>query len=240
MNLTYTMGGEAGMSYATKEGQRQLLKSHFLLGKLGDSDIADLVTYAHVEHFAAGTEIFAKGSTGQSMMAVLRGNVKMTSPSPDGREIVFNVMEAGDIFGEIALLDGGDRTANAVAVTDCDLLVIYRRDFLPFLQASADVCIILLETLCQRLRRTSEQVEDVSFVNLGSRMAKTLLRLAHSGRTLARPTVLSLTQRELGSMVGGARESVNRQLQAWQKAGLIELGKGSITIRDVGGLERIV
>jgi CRP-like cAMP-binding protein len=223
----------------TRDDQRQLLKSHFLLGKLGDSEIDELLARARIERYAAGEAIFAKGSPGQSMMAVLRGGVKITSPSPDGREIVFNTIGVGDIFGEIALFDGHERSADATAIADCELLVIYRRDFLPFLQRRADICIVLLEVLCQRLRHTSEQVEDVSFVNLGARVAKALLRLAQTQSTGATSMVLRVTQRELGAMVGGARESVNRQLQAWQKAGLIELGKGSIAIRDVGGLQRL-
>jgi CRP/FNR family cyclic AMP-dependent transcriptional regulator len=231
---------ENAMSPPTQEEQRRLLKSHFVFGKLADNEIGELLAHAHVERFSAGDEIYAKGSPGQSMMAVVRGSVKIASPSPDGREIVFAIMEAGEIHGEIALLDGHERTADAIAVTDCELLIVYRRDFLPFLQRRADVCIMLLELLCQRLRRTSEQVEDVSFVDLGSRMAKALLRLAHPESGEPRPAVLHVTQRELGNIVGGARESVNRQLQAWQKAGLIELSKGSIAIRDILGLKRVI
>jgi CRP-like cAMP-binding protein len=228
------------MRHPSADEQRRLLKRHFLLGKLGDSEITELLARARVEHFTAGTEIFAKGSPGQSMMAVLQGSVKITSASADGREIVFNTMGEGEIFGEIALLDGHERTADAIASTDCELLVLYRRDFVPFLERRADICIMLLEMLCQRLRHTSEQVEDVSFVSLASRMAKVLLRLAYPEANGGKPAVLRVTQRELGAMVGAARESVNRQLQAWQKAGLIELDKGSIAIRDVGGLQHLI
>jgi len=220
--------------------RQELLKSHFLLGKLGDSDIAALLAHAHVERFAAGTEIFAKGSPGQSMMAVLSGSVKITSSSPEGREIVFNIMGPGEIFGEIALLDGLERSADLIALTDCELLVILRRDFLPLLQRRADLCIMLLELLCQKLRRTSEQVEDVSFEHLNSRVAKALLRLADPAAAGGKPAVLRVTQRELGHMVGGSRESVNRLLQAWQKTGLVELGKGTIAIRDLQGMRRLV
>jgi len=222
-----------------RDDERKLFQTHFLFRRFSDADIDELLAHARVQYFAAGHNIFTKGSPGQSMMAVLRGSVRVSSPSPDGREIVLNIIHAGEIFGEIALLDGGERTADATAFTDCELLVVYRRDFLPFLQRRADVCIILLEMLCQRLRRTSEQVEDVSFVDFGSRMAKALLRLAHP-ESASEPAVLHITQRELGNIVGGARESVNRQLQAWQRAGLIELGKGSIAIRDIGGLQRII
>jgi CRP/FNR family transcriptional regulator, cyclic AMP receptor protein len=223
----------------SRSEQRQLLKNHMLFSRLGDDELSEVLAHAQIDQYAAGQEIFAKGSPGQSMMAVLRGSVKMSALSPDGREVVFSTMEAGEIFGEITLLDGGERSADATALTDCELLVLYRRDLLPFLRRHVDICIMLLELLCQRLRHTSEQVEDVSFVTLGSRVAKLLLHLAHREDGTGQPAV-RVTQQELGHMVGGARESVNRQLQAWQKAGLIEVHKGSIAIRDIGGLRRIV
>ena len=228
------------MDRPSRDDLPQLLKGHFLLGKLGEGEIAELLAHSRVASFRAGFEIFAKGSPGQSMMAVLRGSVKITSPSFDGKELIFNIIGPGDVFGEIALLDGGERTADAIALTDCELLVIYRRDFLPFLHRRPEIAVMLLETLCRRLRHTSEQVEDLSFVALGSRVAKALLWLARAEGTAADRPLLHITQRELGNMVGGARESVNRQLQAWQKAGLIELGTGSISIRDREGLQRLV
>jgi CRP/FNR family transcriptional regulator, cyclic AMP receptor protein len=228
------------MSQSTREEHAQLLRRQVLFAKLGDAEIAELLTRARIQRHAAGTEIFAKGSPGESMMAVLHGSVKITSPSSDGREVVLNIIDAGEFFGEIALLDGGERSGYATALTDCELLIFYRRDFLPFLQRHPDVFVQLIEVLCQRLRNTSELVEDVAFVTLGSRVAKTLLRLVEHERAATKPVVLHVTQRELGNMVGGARESVNRQLQAWQKAGLIELGKGTIAIRDLTGLHRLV
>lgn len=228
------------MSQSIRGEHAQLLKCHALFAKLGDAEIAELLTRTRTQRYPAGAEIFAKGSPGESMMAVLRGSVKITSPSSDGREVVLNIIDAGEFFGEIALLDGHERSGYATAATDCELLIFYRRDFLPFLQRRADVCIMLLEVLCQRLRNTSEQVEDVAFIALGSRVAKALLRLIDHEHAATKPLVLHVTQRELGSMVGGARESVNRQLQAWQRDGLIEVGKGTITIRDPSRLHRLV
>lgn len=224
---------------SSRAEQHQLLKKHILFSQLRDDELHEFLARSHIEQYAAKQEIFAKGSPGQSMMAVLRGSVKVSTWSPDGREVVFNTMEAGDIFGEIALLDGRERSADATALSDCEILVLYRRDFLPFLRRHPDLCIALLEVLCQRLRHTSEQVEDVLFETLGSRVAKLLLRLAHLEDGMREPAV-RVTQGELGHMVGGARESVNRHLQAWQKAGLIEVLKGSIVIRDAGRLRRIV
>src|SRR5262249_30723613 len=139
-----------------------------------------LLSYSRVERYAVGREIFAKGSPGQNMMAVLRGSVKISSLSPDGKEIVFNNVHPGEVFGEIAMLDGEERTAAATAMEDCELLVLSRRDFMPLLEKHADICLILLKIVCKRLRQTSEQVEDVLFRHLESRIAKALVHIAHS------------------------------------------------------------
>jgi len=222
------------------EEKRHIFERHFLLGKLSRDEIDTLLHYAQVERYPAGQEIYAKGSPGQSLMAVSSGTVKMTSVSIEGKEIVFNIVHPGDIFGEIALLDGGERSADAVAMTDCELLVLNRRDFMPILERRADICLILLRILCQRLRQTSEQVEDVLFRDLQSRIAKALLHLAESTRlngVSASSVGLHVSQRELGNIAGGSRESVNKHLQAWHKAGWIDLGKGTIVIRNLTAID---
>jgi CRP-like cAMP-binding protein len=222
-----------------REDIRAIFGKNFIFGSLGDADVERLLAYAQLVRHRAGSEIFAKGSPGLSLMAVLTGTVRISVVSENGREIVLNLIQPGEIFGEIALLDGRDRTADAYAMTDCELLVLNRRDFLPFLERRPDVCIKVIELLCHRLRQTSGQVEELSFWQLDSRLAKALLRLAQERAQAAAasfPVSLRITQRELGSMVGGSREHVNKQLQAWQKAGLIELGKGEIAIRNPGAL----
>jgi CRP-like cAMP-binding protein len=230
------------MTGPTYEEKRQIFERHFLLGKLSGDEIDTLLHYARVEHYPAGREIFSKGSAGASMMAVLSGTLKMSSVSAEGKEVVFNLMYPGDCFGEIALLDGEARSTDAVAMSDCELLVLQRRDFMPILEKRADICLILLKVLCQRLRQTTEQVEDVLFRHLESRVAKALLHLAESVTLHAvpgSPVELHVSQRELGYMAGGSRESVNKILQSWHKAGWIEHGKGTIVIRDLAAIRRL-
>ena len=231
------------MAGPTYEEKRQIFERHYLLGKLSTSEVDTLLAYSRVERYPATTEIYAKGSPGNSMMLVLRGTAKMSSVSAEGKEIVLNIMNPGDLFGEIALLDGGERSADAVAMSDCELLVLNRRDFMPILEHRADICMMLLRILCQRLRQTSEQVEDVLFRHLESRVAKALLHLAESAGLHAvsgSPIELHVSQRELGAIAGGSRESVNKILQSWHKAGWIELGKGTILIRDLNAIARLV
>lgn len=231
------------MNGPTHDEKRRILEQHYLYGKLSSSEIDHLLNYARVENHPAGREIYAKGSPGQSMMAVLSGAAKMSSVSPEGKEIVLNIIYPGEIFGEIALLDGKERSADAVAMTDCQILVFNRRDVLPVLERHADICLMLIRVLCERLRRTSAQVEDVLFRHLEARIAKALLQLAgHAGGSGGRnaPLDLRLSQRDLGNIVGSSRESVNKQLQIWHRAGLIDLAKGSIVIRDAAAIKQLV
>ena len=229
------------MNSPTHNEKRQIFEQHFLFGKLSTDEIDPLIGYTRVEQYPAGREIFNKGSPGQSVMAVLRGSIKISSRSNDGKEVVFRIINRGEIFGEIAALDGEERSADAAAMTDCELLVLNRRDFLQMLENRADLCIIMLRILCRRLRQTSEQVEDVMFCHLESRVAKALLQLAESVglRGLRSKSVkLHVSQRQLGNMVGGSRETINKILQNWHRQGLIDLGKASILIHDIDALSR--
>jgi CRP-like cAMP-binding protein len=172
------------------------------------------------------------------MMAVLKGRVVISNPSLDGRQLVVTIFRESDVFGEIALLDGKERSADASAATDCELLVVPRRSLLRLLEHQPELCIELLVVLCERLRRTNEQVEDFAFLDLEARIAKTLLRLAREekGPSSSSRLGLKISQRALGELVGGSRESVNKHLQDWKRSGIIAIEKGSILIRDLEAL----
>jgi CRP-like cAMP-binding protein len=172
------------------------------------------------------------------MMAVLRGSVKICTVSRNGKEAVLNVIGPGQVFGEIAVLDGGPRTADAVALVESDILVLDRRDFMPVLRAHPDLAQRLLEVLCGRLRKTSEQLEDAFFLDMPGRMAKALLA-AQTGEGPGGAMQVQLTQRELGEMIGTARESVNKLLHAWQNEGIVALRRGAIAIRKPEALKRL-
>jgi CRP-like cAMP-binding protein len=177
-----------------------------------------------------GATIFSKGDAGTGLLGVLSGAVKVSIASAEGKDIVLNVFHEGEIFGEIALLDGRPRTADATAMSNCDLAVIERRDFVPFLQDHPDVTLKFIEILCARLRRTSEQVQDLTFLNLPTRLAKTLIQLAveDDGSTAKRK--VTITQREISQMIGRSRESTNKQLRVWAKRGWIKLERGGVSV----------
>jgi CRP-like cAMP-binding protein len=116
------------------------------------------------------------------------------------------------------------------------LLVIDRRDFLPFVQERPLVALRIIDLLCARLRQTSEQVEDVAFRLSAGRLAKAILRLQQERLETAQDGRLAITQRELGQIVGMSRESTNKQLMSFQREKLLEVVKGGIVILDAEGL----
>ena len=228
--------------YGSNMSLRQVLRGSPLFTRLGDNEIDAILAHATVSHHAKGGQICAKGDPGNSMMAVLKGRVMISSPSLDGRQVVLTVMREGDVFGEIALLDGHERTADATAMVDCELLVVPRRSLFALLERRPDLCIELLKVLCERLRKTNEQVEDLAFLDLEARIAKVLVRLAEEGsvgEVPSRAVGVKISQRALGELVGGSRESVNKHLQDWKRSGFIAIEKGSIVIHDVAALTEL-
>lgn len=221
--------------------KRALLAQHFLLAQLGPDELDRLVAMATERSFRGGQVIFQKGEPGTSLMAVLSGRVRISAYSEDGKEMILNIVEPGQLFGEIALLDGKERTADATAMGSTALLVLDRRHFVPFLERNPKIAVRLLELLCERVRRTSELVENVAFLDFSARLARLLARLAESyGEARADGAVrinLRLSQQDLGNLIATTRESVNRQLSAWQQDGLIALEQGRITILDPDALE---
>jgi len=208
-----------------------------LFGALGSGVIDQLSAHATSKLIKRGTTIFSKGDQGTCLYAVCSGQVKITVPSGEGKDAVFNLIVPGQIFGEIALLDGGQRTADAVAAKDCELLVIDRRNFIPLVHREPDIAIKLIEILCRRLRNTSQQVEDVIFLDLPARLAKALLRLAE---TDARDNKILITQSELGQIIGVSREATNRQLRDWEKNRWVKLESGALVLLDPESIASLI
>lgn len=198
----------------------RLLERCVYFRALDERERHNLAAYARSRTFAVNEPVFYIGDPGYSMMGVAVGTVRISLPTPKGREIILADLTAGELFGEIALLDGKPRSANATALTKCELLVLERRDVLPFLERSPIACLNLMQLLCARIRRSDERMAEIAFFDLPVRLARALMRYAPQGRG---PPKLSLSQRELAEMSGATRENVNRCLREWQRSGILEL-----------------
>lgn len=214
-----------------------MLRRHALFRELGPEVCDRLAGYAKPKEFARGSTIFVKGDPGNCLFAVWRGRVQVTNTSNDGKSVFLNQIEEGEIFGEIALLDGRPRTADAAASADCNLMIIERRDFVPLLHSKPDVAIKMLEIVCGRLRHTTEQVEDLMFMDLRGRLAKTLLRLSPAS---AGGEGIAISQGELSQIVGLSREMINKQLQVWVREGTVKLERRRLIVVRPETLARFV
>jgi len=230
------------MTHYPMERLRSLLSQHVLFRNADASILDGLMRFATVRHFRANEEIFAKGDTGQSLQGVLAGRVCIYTVSPENEEIFLNILEPGEIFGEIALMDGGPRTASARAMTEADLLQIHRDHFLPYLRQYPQLALSIIPVLCSRIRMNVEYIEDAVFLHLPARLAKRLLALSDThGVEYQRGVriVLKLSQQDLAHMIGATRERVNKELGLWRERGLIAIDDGMIVLRDRARLTQI-
>lgn len=216
-----------------RDDRRAALLACPLFQAFRPEELDDVLRLAVDRRVPRGQVIFQKGDEGTSMMAVLRGRVRISAVSAEGREVMLNVINAGEVFGEIALLDGNPRSADATAIEPTDLLVVERRLFLPFLGSNVDIYPRLLAVLCARLRQTSSALEDLALFALPTRLARVLLNLARDyGRPTPRGTRIEfkLSQRDLSTLVGASRETVNKQIGHWREAGVLDMDGGSLLV----------
>ena len=208
-----------------------------------DAQVLDrLARMAKRVSFPANAVIFQKGDPSRSLYVIERGRVKIAASSAQGREVALNLLGPDEIFGEVALIDGGGRTADAIACEPVRLLALERRELIPFLEASPEVTLRMLVALARRVRWISNTFEDSAFLSLPTRLAKRLIFLdrhfglkGSAGRRLA----VSLPQQELANHLNVTRETVNRLLQEWREAGLIEIDRGIFVLKDVERLAQI-
>ncbi len=211
-----------------------------LFAGLNPTELEDLAALLHARRYRKGEAIFHEGDAGGSLLIVQEGTVKLSLSSDDGREVILDFLGPSDFFGELALLDGDPRSADAVAVTACSLHSLGRADFLQFVFSRPEATSSLLATLSHRLRRADEQLHDVAFLDVPSRLARALLKLAADsaavGESASRPH--RLTQGQLASLVGTTRESVNKWLAFYERNGLVRWGDGVVTVLKPRDLQR--
>jgi len=219
----------------------QLKQRSALFSSLDDADLEAVLALAHEERHPARHAIFHEGDPGDRLLVLLEGRVKVSLTSAEGKEAILSLPEPGQLIGEMSLLDGGSRSATVTTMAPSRFLVIWRKDFLGFLEQRPRVALALLQALSLRLRATNDMVGNLSFLNLPARLARILLNLGqqygkHSGEGIV--IGLKLSQEELGNLVGVSRESVNRQVRLWVETGVLDYAQGILVLKDSDALFR--
>lgn len=213
-----------------------VLRAHPFFRGLDPSIVNELGPRAVTRTVRKGAVLFRKGNQGSSLCVLVSGAMRVDTPSEGGRSAVFNLILPGEIFGEIAALDGGIRSADVVAIERSEVMVIDRREVIPVLQRYPELALRFIEILCARIRHTSEQVEDIVFLDLSGRLAKVLLFLHQKVAAESTQARIRVTQREISQMIGASRESTNKKLRQWERARLLRIERGAIVLLQPGKL----
>lgn len=224
----------------------QALKESELFSICSVAALEQLEKVCAAKSYSSHEYVFVKGEPGDAMYLIVRGRIAVGSYSAEGRYFLLSMFEEGDIFGEVAPIDGGPRSADAVAMDETEVIVMRRSSLQAVLSDNPDVCIGMLEMLCRRVRKTTTRVEDLFVLDFPARLARCLLLVARSpadqasGRGEAIATIgCTIPQSMLASMVGASRQTVNKQLRAWDRAGIVRLSRGSIAICKLAALHEI-
>ncbi|HZF27757.1 MAG TPA: Crp/Fnr family transcriptional regulator [Gammaproteobacteria bacterium] len=226
----------------TSLSAKAVLQRNYLFRGLPDGSLERIAALAARRTYAKGAVIFAQGDEGDALFGVAAGRVRISASGAGGQEVFLNIMEPGDTFGEIAVMDGLPRTAGATALDHTTVIFIKRPDFLQLLEREPRLAIHLLKLLCERLRWTSELVEESAFLAGPARLAKRLMILAslHGRAASIGCLELRISQAELARFLGISRQIVNQHLSEWRRNGWVDLGRSQIVIRNAEALRRMI
>jgi len=218
-----------------------VLEHNFMFRGLPASTIDALAALAHRRAFEKNALIFAQGDPGDALYGIASGRIRISTADDAGHEVFLNVLGPGDTFGEIAMLDGLQRTASAVAIASATLVVIPRAQFLAHLERDSGLALHLMRLLCERLRWVSDIIDESAFLTGPARVAKRLLRLLE---TYGRPagggdTELVISQTELGQFLGISRQVINQYLGSWSDEGWVSIKRGRILVKDLNALREV-
>lgn len=208
-----------------------------LFQSLSDAQLRPLAMRVFVKAYEDRETVVRQGEPGGDMFAILAGHLKVTARGRSGKDALLALMGPGEVFGEVTLLDGSPRSATVTCLEPTQLLVVQRETFLGFLEMAPSVAIHLVAALSRRLRKISERSEDIAFLDVSRRLAKTLLKLARDygdvdGGASDVRIGLKLTQQELGELVGATRESVNKHLNHWAQQGVLRIEDQHVVVAD--------
>jgi CRP/FNR family transcriptional regulator, cyclic AMP receptor protein len=210
----------------------ELLSRVPLFSELSREELERISRVSVARSFPAGVRVFHEGDHSDACYLVRKGDLRVTREHPDGRAIALATLGPGDIFGELAMLDGEARSASVETLSDSELLALPAADVRRLLADHPEISVKLIAALTKRLRETNERVARQSFQTVPSRVAGVLTQLiAEESATTGRQGItIRMTQADLAQLAGTSRESVSRFLATLERAGVVRVGRGRVTV----------
>lgn len=212
-----------------------LLKNIPLFSILKDEELKAMSELTISRRFSKDGLVLLAEEEGDTMFIIVKGKVKVTSLSEEGREVIFSILKDGDFFGEMTLFDGKPRSATVIAAEETELLLLRRADFIDLLERNPQMAVKMLAELAGRLRKADKQIEGLALLDVHGRVVRTLLQLAQEqGVPVKRGVQISRrpTHQDLANMCGTTRETVSRILGELQRGGYLLLNGRTVTILD--------
>jgi CRP/FNR family transcriptional regulator, cyclic AMP receptor protein len=234
--------GEGELTAEMRAGAADALRRCVLFSRVDDETLARCIDSLRSRRYRRNETIFHQGDPGDSLYVIEAGSVKIVLPDPEGEEgAIIATLGPGDFFGELALLDGEEHSATAIALENTEALVLRRDAFERLVDEDPNLRRALFAGLVGELRRLTYHVGELHFLNLPGRLARRIVRMAREADPTAQGEIrLSwpFSQSELASMIGGTRQTVNRLLAEFTTEGLIRIEKETLVVPDIDRLER--
>ena len=213
----------------------ELLQSVSLFWDLTEKELGYISEKMVLRHYEAGQMILLEASEGEQCFFVTEGSVKITRLSKEGREVILAILNDGDFFGEMSLLDGESRSANVIALDDTKVLTLNRNDFLLVIKEYPQIAIQLLKEMALRLRKSDRQIASLSLSYAEKRIALCILRIAEEQGVIQKGHVSipkAPIQQDIANMSGTSRETVSRALKLLEKEGFIQRNGRELLINN--------
>ena len=231
------------MSETTEQSPVELLRSVPLFADLEEGELERFSHVAVPRSFPAGTRVFHEGDSSDACYIVSEGSFRVTREHSDGRAITLATLGPGEIFGELAMLDGDKRSASAESITDGTLLALPANDVRSLLSRNPEIALKLVAGLVRRLRAANARLSRQSFQTVPSRVAGILLQLSRDGQDgdgEMTEVTIRMNQTDLAQLAGTSRESVSRFLAELERAGVVRSGRGRVTVLQPGKLRNYI
>ena len=213
----------------------KLLLNVPIFSNLDEKQISFIATKMRNKKYSKSDIILMEDEVGDTFFIILEGSVKVTRDSEVGREVILAVLSSGNFFGEISLLDGKTRSANAIALEKTSLMILKRNDFLQLLKELPQISISLLSELAKRIRKTDEQVENLAFSDAEKRIGISILSISEQlgvvKNGLVKIPKLPFHQ-DIANMAGTSRETVSRMLKLLETKKLITRNSNELSFVD--------
>lgn len=219
----------------------RLMKRVPLFAKMHDDEVAQVVNQCVRRECARDQVILVEEEVGQTLFIILRGTVKITRTSEEGREVILTMLKSGDFFGELSLLDGKGRSATVIAMENSELLTLRRSEFLMILEKYPQIAIELLKVLGNRIRKCDLQIENITLHDSVGRVGATLIHVAEQtgyprGDSMIIPKLP--VQQDLANMAGTARETISRVMTVFEHQGFLSKEGHRVVISDFQKFKR--